>query len=387
MLLLLAGDAEVLGLSLSPRPGQPAKKTHAHHHEQRLVGEGEGRRSFLAAAFAGVVSAAATTTTHKNSPAAWAAMTDETDTFADNWWKSSSSPPKSTTQSQTVSPAQATDEVTIRISKAELQKQRGLGLELADIEFRTNLRVYVKNVAPNSYAQQLGIAKDWIVVAVNGINVERTNANGVAQYVAQAVQQAADVGGSFPITFRDPTVFRQKLQNLNADEGPVTTQVAPAGDTTPRNADGSVRKGQSVTTAAKDQRITVEQLVKPPNQMCRRGATADDLLELSYQTRVVETGQLVDGSAVLMGDGKGIPGRGNDVTIYFVLGNKQLSGQFPPSWEVALEGMCVGERRRLTVPPALAYGSKGLPRRNIPPDATLQYDVTLVSLNGLATPQ
>lgn len=50
-------------------------------------------------------------------------------------------------------------------------------------------------------------------------------------------------------------------------------------------------------------------------------------------------------------------------------------------------GICVGERRRLIVPPALAYGSVGVPRRNIPPNATLVYDVTLVSLNGLATPQ
>jgi FKBP-type peptidyl-prolyl cis-trans isomerase len=43
-----------------------------------------------------------------------------------------------------------------------------------------------------------------------------------------------------------------------------------------------------------------------------------------------------------------------------------------------------GERRRVIIPPVLAYGSTGLPRRGIPPDATLQYDITLVSLNGLA---
>jgi hypothetical protein len=33
-----------------------------------------------------------------------------------------------------------------------------------------------------------------------------------------------------------------------------------------------------------------------------------------------------------------------------------------------------------------AYGSKGLPRRGIPPDSSLQYDVTLISINGLAVP-
>jgi len=111
----------------------------------------------------------------------------------------------------------------------------------------------------------------------------------------------------------------------------------------------------------------------------------DDLLEISYVGRVLETGQIFDGSAVKIND-EGIPGRGNDVSLYFVLG-KQPFGQFPPGWDVGLVGMCVGERRRLILPPVLAYGSKGLPRRGIPPDATLQYDITLVSLNGLSTPQ
>eukprot|EP00536_Pseudo-nitzschia_multiseries_P002540 jgi/Psemu1/183815/e_gw1.34.229.1 len=119
--------------------------------------------------------------------------------------------------------------------------------------------------------------------------------------------------------------------------------------------------------------------------MCKRGATEDDLLEISYVGRVVETGAIFDGSAVKI-NGEGIAGRGNDVSIFFVLG-KQPFGQFPPGWDVGLSGICVGERRRLLVPPVLAYGAKGLPRRGIPPNATLQYDVTLVSLNGLATPQ
>jgi len=34
------------------------------------------------------------------------------------------------------------------------------------------------------------------------------------------------------------------------------------------------------------------------------------------------------------------------------------------------------------VPAALAYGRKGLPRRRIPPDADLVYDVKLISTNG-----
>ncbi|CAM9654311.1 unnamed protein product, partial [Phaeothamnion confervicola] len=101
-----------------------------------------------------------------------------------------------------------------------------------------------------------------------------------------------------------------------------------------------------------------------------------------YTTKL-EDGTVIDGSNVRV-DGRVVPGRGGDTSLYFVLG-KQPTGQFPPGWDVGLFGMCVGERRRLTVPPVLAYGQQGLRRRNIPPDATLVYDVELVSVNGVYT--
>lgn len=367
----------------SPRPArlsahQLLDTTSTSRNDSVGVGGGGGRRSFLAAT-AGVTSALLLSWINPNP--AHAVITDETDNFADNFWSSSAPQPKRGGTATSAAAADPSDEVTVRISKTDLKEKGGLGLELADIEFKTNIRVFVKSVRTGSYGDNLGIAKDWIVVAVNGKSVERTNASGVAQYVAQA---SRGDGGFFEMTFRDPSVFRQKLQNLqDSGGGAVTTRVAPAGDTTQRRADGSVQPGRSVTTAVQDQKITVEQLIAP--QLCRRGAATDDLLEISYTGRVLETGQIFDGSSVLI-DGSGIPGRGNDISIFFVLG-KQPFGQFPPGWDVGLQGMCVGERRRVLVPPALAYGSAGLPRRNIPPDAVLQYDVTLVSLNGLSTPQ
>jgi FKBP-type peptidyl-prolyl cis-trans isomerase len=309
-----------------------------------------------------------------------AAVTDATASFADNWWTTPSSKQPSLTESGSIPDTAASDELTVTLSKQELMN--GLGLELVDIEFRTNLRVYVKSVVAGSYAKRLGIQKDWVVVAVNGQSMERTNAAGVKQYLSQAISN--NNNSVVTLTFRDPSVFRSKLQDLSSSQGrSVTTQVAPAGDTTQRNPDGSVMAGKTVTTAVADQRVTVQQMVAPVR--CTRGAETDDLLEVSYTGTVVETGQIFDGSSVLI-DGKGIPGRGNDVTIFFVLG-KQPFGQFPPGWDVGLYGMCVGERRRLILPPALGYGSTGVPRRNIPPNATLQYDITLVSINGLAMPQ
>ena len=318
---------------------------------------------------------------------ATAAVTEETNTFADTWWNPQSTqsnadvvaPPKSSSsavksQNQKI----PSDEIEITITKKELQKRGGLGIELSEISFRTNMRVYVKTVLPKSLADTLGIQKDWIVVSVNGQSAERTNAEGVTMMVAKAVRTAAaDDDEVLTLRFRDNNYFKDQLQTPGAltPDQPLTTQVAPAGDS------GSVRTGS--VTSQTDQRISVEQLIPP--KMCNRGADTDDLLEISYIGTVLETGAIFDGSAVKI-NGKAIQGRGDDVSLFFVLG-KQPFGQFPPSFDVGLVGMCVGERRRLIVPPVLAYGSQGLPRRGIPPDATLQYDITLVSINGLATPQ
>jgi FK506-binding protein 2 len=330
-----------------------------------------------------------------------AAVTDETQTFGgvafwdkdeiDKIASLSSTPSASGKGSSSSVPS---DEVSISIPIQDLSSSSssgdggdggggGLGIELGDVQFRDNQRVYIKSIRPNSLANRLGIQKDWIIVALDGQSTERTNAQGVAIMLSRAMKSKQQNGETIEIRFRDPSVFQQKLQNLGSSEASgdgnsgnvvVSTQVAPA---------GTVKKGFSVTRQA-DQTISVSQLIAP--KMCKRsGAQVDDLLEISYLGTVVETGQVFDGSAIMI-NGQGIPGRGNDVSLYFVLG-KQPMGQFPPGWDVSLVGQCIGERRRILIPPVLAYGSTGMPRRGIPPDATLQYDITLVSINGLSTPQ
>jgi hypothetical protein len=100
-----------------------------------------------------------------------AVITDETDNFGDNWWAapSTSTTPRPSSQQQaqqsTVTPS---DEITIQIPKSDLQSKEGLGLELGEVEFRTNRRVYIKSVLPGSVADRLGIKKDWVVVSING---------------------------------------------------------------------------------------------------------------------------------------------------------------------------------------------------------------------------
>ncbi len=62
-------------------------------------------------------------------------------------------------------------------------------------------------------------------------------------------------------------------------------------------------------------------------------------------------------------------------------GFKVGSGQVIQGWDQGVRGMRVGGKRRLIVPPALGYGSKGVPGL-IPPEATLIFDIELIHVTS-----
>jgi len=56
------------------------------------------------------------------------------------------------------------------------------------------------------------------------------------------------------------------------------------------------------------------------------------------------------------------------------------AGQVIPGFEQGIVGMRIGGKRRLTIPPSLAYGNS--PPQGIPVNATLVFEVDLIAIAG-----
>jgi FKBP-type peptidyl-prolyl cis-trans isomerase len=94
-----------------------------------------------------------------------------------------------------------------------------------------------------------------------------------------------------------------------------------------------------------------------------------DVIAVNGKTISVDyTGMFTDGKVF----DSSIP-RGEPLTI--TLGQ----GQVIRGWDLGIVGMKVGEKRRLTIAPELAYGEAGFPGA-IPPNSTLVFEITLKAI-------
>jgi FKBP-type peptidyl-prolyl cis-trans isomerase len=168
------------------------------------------------------------------------------------------------------------------------------------------------------------------------------------------------------------------------------TPVAPPGfeitRTLPPQGEGAQALGEQGASAPKAKQNKVQSsapgaALAPPTPIGQPTKTASGLV---YETLKEGTGATAQpGQTVIMH----YTGTLADGTVFD--SSRKSNKPFPvenigaggviPGWNQGIPGMKVGERRKLTIPPELAYGPQGMGSA-IPPNATLTFDVELMDV-------
>ncbi|XP_010564207.1 PREDICTED: peptidyl-prolyl cis-trans isomerase FKBP7 [Haliaeetus leucocephalus] len=118
-------------------------------------------------------------------------------------------------------------------------------------------------------------------------------------------------------------------------------------------------------TAAAAEEVKIEVLHLP--EVCSPKSKRGDLLNAHYDGFLASDGSKFYCSRT---QNEGHP-------KWFVLG----VGQVIKGLDVAMMNMCPGEKRKVIIPPSLAYGQQGYAQGKIPPNATLIFEIELYAVN------
>ncbi|XP_019948364.2 peptidyl-prolyl cis-trans isomerase FKBP14 [Paralichthys olivaceus] len=110
--------------------------------------------------------------------------------------------------------------------------------------------------------------------------------------------------------------------------------------------------------------VKIEVVHKP--LMCYRKTKYGDMLLVHYEGFLESNGTMFHSSWK----------EGDRNPVWFTLGIQEVI----KGWDKGLKDMCAGERRKLTIPPSLAYGKEG--KGKIPSSSTLIFDIELMEIQN-----
>jgi peptidylprolyl isomerase len=166
-----------------------------------------------------------------------------------------------------------------------------------------------------------------------------------------------DDGGSATTDTTAPTETQATQPTTTPEEPPApkARKVKPAAGEADLDRKPKVPKGKGDAPT----KLVVQDLIVGKGTRARSG----DTVSVKYVGVLFKNGKEFDASW------KG----GKGQTFQFPLG----AGQVIPGWDQGVVGMKEGGRRKLIIPPDLAYGAQGFPP-DIPANAALIFDVDLV---------
>lgn len=160
------------------------------------------------------------------------------------------------------------------------------------------------------------------------------------------------------------------------------------------------KKKKKKTNSQEDCVVNMDLPVLQENEMNRQSVDVEDksLKVTSTVIKTLSNGLIIEELAVGEPDGK-LAAPGKKIKVHYT-GKLKENGQIfytnigkspykfrlgdkdiLEGWNLGLEGMRVGDKRRLTVPPSMGYGSRGA-GENIPPNSWLVFDIELVGVRG-----
>ncbi|KAL6499370.1 hypothetical protein OROHE_026033 [Orobanche hederae] len=149
----------------------------------------------------------------------------------------------------------------------------------------------------------------------------------------------------------------QALRELNTG---LTNTVRNSSNTTSMNYENRTANAAPISETTLSNELIIEELAGGPPD--GKVATPGRKVKIYYTAMLKATGHVFDSNV-------GKP------AFQFRLGDEE----YIDGWNIGINGMRVGDKRRLTIPPSMGFGDRGM-GEDVPPNSWLVYDIELIGV-------